>query len=362
MDVRRAISTSVPDRALSAAFNQNRGCFSVGLETGVCNFNGGFGLVQMLGTSQYMALVGGGKSPKFAINKAIIWDQEKGKVVTEISALEAVRNVQLNRQKIVVVLQHSARVYAFSKKPNLLHAYETADNQGGLCCLTNDQLVIPGRTSGQVQIVELATGNVSIIPAHSSALRALQVSPDGELLATASETGTLIRIFSTANCAKLAELRRGVDPATIFSLDFSPSSTLLACTSDKSTLHVFDVPHPRKPNSYKSNQQREAEGKWGFIGKLPMMPRVFSDVYSFASTTFESGDELVAGGIIPATQGNHASSPRPAKGLIGWIEENALIVVGTGYKCRWEKFMIGIGEDGKRTCYREGWKPYHGQS
>lgn len=33
------------------------------------DFNAGIGLVQMMGMTNYLALVGGGKSPKFAMNK-----------------------------------------------------------------------------------------------------------------------------------------------------------------------------------------------------------------------------------------------------------------------------------------------------
>jgi WD repeat-containing protein 45 len=106
----------------------------------------------------------------------------------EISTLTAVRGVQLGRNRIVVVLQNSVRVYSFSKPPDLLAAYETADNLRGLCCLSDKLIAFPGRTPGQVQLVQASSGNVSIIPAHSSALRAMQLSPDGELLATASDT------------------------------------------------------------------------------------------------------------------------------------------------------------------------------
>jgi len=88
----------------------------------------------------------------------------------------------------VVVLQNSVRVYKFAKPPNLLSAYETANNPWGLCCLSPKRIAFPGRTTGHVQLVEIATGNVSIIPAHTSAVKAIQLSPDGELLATASET------------------------------------------------------------------------------------------------------------------------------------------------------------------------------
>jgi WD repeat-containing protein 45 len=320
----------------------------------------------MMGTTNYLALVGGGKAPKFAVNKAIIWDDMKGKVAIEITLLTAIRSMQLNRERIVVVLQNQIRVYAFAKPPNLLHTYETADNLSGLCCLSEKKLAFPGRTAGHVHLVELATGNVSIIPAHSSALRAMQISPDGELLATASETGTLIRVYSTSNCAKIAELRRGIDPATIFSLGFSPCSTMLACTSDKSTLHIFDVPHPRKP-SQRSKQTMSPTvtdpdaGKWGILSKIPLMPRVFSDVYSFTSAPFEAGEDISLGGI-PFTEGTVLGTTKPTKGVIGWIADDCLVVVGAGTDARWEKFVIVNGEDGKRHCIREGWKRYLGNT
>lgn len=78
-------------------------------------------------------------------------------------------------------------MYAFSSTPEKLSVFETADNPLGLCCLGTKVVAFPGRTPGQVQIVEIATGNVSIIPAHGSPLRAMELSPDGEILATASE-------------------------------------------------------------------------------------------------------------------------------------------------------------------------------
>ncbi|KFG81152.1 WD repeat domain phosphoinositide-interacting protein [Metarhizium anisopliae] len=364
MNVRPPIEASNPTAVLSVAFNNDSSCFAVGLESGICNFNAGIGLVQMMGMTNYLALVGGGRSPKFAMNKTIIWDDMKGRVALEISALSSVRGVQLGRERIVVVLQNSIRIYSFSKPPNLLHVYETADNILGLCSLSSKTLAFPGRTPGQIQLIELATGNVSIIPAHSSALKAIQLSPNGELLATASETGTLIRVYSTANCAKVTELRRGIDPATIFSLAFSPSGAMLACTSDKSTLHIFDIPNTRRQSIQRSQQlgTSDAEpGKWGILGKLPLMPRVFSDVYSFASAPFEAGDETMIGGI-PFSEGTVLGTMRPAKGIIGWISEDSLAVVGAGKDARWEKFVLVDGENGKRLCMREGWKRYLGNT
>lgn len=175
-------------------------------------------------------------------------------------------------------------------------------------------------------------------------------------------------MFATSNCARIAELRRGVDHATVYSVAIAPSGQMLAVTSDKSTLHVFDIPHPSKPmrtDATNANRRLTSQGgggspalndadpsqKWGLLGRIPLLPRVFSDVYSFASAHFEIGDEPTGD-----------SSFRPPKGLIGWNSDHSLIILGAGRDSRWEKFIIAEGEDGKRYCVRDGWKRYLGAS
>ena len=180
-----------------------------------------------------------------------------------------------------------------------------------------------------------------------------------------------------SNCARVAELRRGIDPATIFSLAFSPSGSMLACTSDKSTLHIFDVPHAKHSTSRQALRPKsppypqpagqvvaagdDGKGKWGILGKIPLMPRMFSDVYSFTSAPFEAGDEPIIGGI-PISETTTLGTSRPSKGIIGWVSEDSLLVVGAGKDARWERFTIVDGADGRRHCVREGWKRYLGSS
>ena len=60
-------------------------------------------------------------------------------------------------------------------------------------------------------------------------------------MATASEKGTIIRIFSTKNGDKLQELRRGSENAVLFSVDFLFHEDWLACISDSGTLHIFNL-------------------------------------------------------------------------------------------------------------------------
>lgn len=387
MNTRPVIDESSGPASLSVAFNNDSTCFAVGLDSGFCvfntdpcelrvsrDFNAGVGSAEMMGRFNYLALVGGGKNPKWPQTKVMIWDDAKGKPVVTLELKTAVLRVRLTRSRIVAALQNSIHLYNFSSPPEKSSVFETADNPLGLCCLGTKIVAFPGRSPGKVQMVELDSGNVSIIPAHTSALRAMDLSRDGKYLATASETGTLIRVFSTANCTKLAELRRGVDPAFIFSIAISPNSTMLAVTSDKSTLHLFDLPtqaeaqsadrrRSQSPN-ISTEEEQQSNQKWGFLSKIPLLPRVFSDIYSFASAHFEMGDENASGsslGYLPAL----GSLPnRTQKGVLGWLDDSTLLCVGTGRDARWERFRIGerpgIAEEGQRTVWRDGWKRYLG--
>ena len=78
------------------------------------------------------------------------------------------------------------------------------------------------------------------------------MSKTGDFLATASETGTIIRIFGTEklangerNTAPYQEVRRGSTNANIHSLVFDNGNipSFLACSSDRETIHIFVVEH-----------------------------------------------------------------------------------------------------------------------
>jgi WD repeat-containing protein 45 len=388
MNTRPIIDESSGPISLSASFNNDASCFAVGLDSGFCVFNSdpceikvsrsfyaGIGCAEMLGRYNYLALVGGGKDPKWPQTKVIIWDDAKQKAVITLELKTAVLKVRLTKSRIMVALQNSIHLYKFSSPPEKSSVFETADNPLGLCCLGSRVVAFPGRSPGKVQLVELDSGNVSIIPAHTSALRAMDLSRDGKYLATASETGTLIRVFSTANCTKFAELRRGVDPAFVFSIAISPNSSMLAVTSDKSTLHIFDL--PTQPDAHKDMIRRRSQSpsvanddevstnqKWGFLSKIPLLPRVFSDTYSFASAHFEMGEENTESSSLKYLPALGSLPVRPQKGILGWLDDATLLCVGTGRDGRWEKFRVGerpgIADERTRAVWRDGWKRYLG--
>lgn len=245
-------------KLLHMSFNQDYGCFTAGTDCGFRIYNcdpfreifrrdfddGGIGVVEMLFRCNILALVGGGPQPYYQPNKVMIWDDHQSRCIGELSFKSEVRAVRLRRDRIVVVLDHKIFVYNFADL-KLVHQIETVPNPKGLCAVSQQQgsliLVCPGGQKGQVRMEHYGARKTKFIMAHDSRIACFALSQDGRLIATASTKGTLVRIFSTMDGTLLQEVRRGADRAEIYSLAFSANMQWLAVSSDKGTIHIFNL-------------------------------------------------------------------------------------------------------------------------
>lgn len=188
---------------------------------------------------------------------------KKGTEICNYSYSNTILGVKLNRARLVVCLEESLYIHNIRDMKVVHTIRDTPPNRRGLCALASDSdhcyLAYPGSpTVGQVQIFDAVTLQAKImIPAHDNPLAAITFSSAGTEIATASEKGTVIRVFSVEDGSKLFEFRRGVKRCVaISSLAFSTCSKYLCCSSNTETVHVFKLERV-SPEAKENNHKNE---------------------------------------------------------------------------------------------------------
>jgi len=155
------------------------------------------------------------------------------------------------------VLEKEVHVYNFDKLERT-DKFDTGVNPKGLIAvsaISDCVIAMPSSSNGEIRVELLTQKKQQIIKAHENAIRTFCLNLDGTLLATASEKGTLIRIFDTATGEKIQEVRRGSENATIYSIAFSKDSKLCCTSSDKGTIHIFKI----KQNKHNKEEDKDKE-------------------------------------------------------------------------------------------------------
>ncbi|KAK3041975.1 hypothetical protein RJ639_002283 [Escallonia herrerae] len=319
--------SSCPDPLLPGllhlSFNQDSGCFAAGTDRGFRIYNcdpfreifrrdfdsasaggggGGIGVVQMLFRCNILALVGSGPEPQYPLNKVMIWDDHQSRCIGELSFRSEVKSVRLRRDRIVVILVQKIFVYNFADL-KLLHQIETIANPKGLCEVSHVSgamvLVCPGLQKGQVRVEHYASKRTKFIMAHDSRIACFALTNDGRLLATASSKGTLVRVYNTMDGSLLQEVRRGADRAEIYSLAFSSTAQWLAVSSDKGTVHVFNLKvesgslgiERSRSASEPNSSPPSAVSHLSFIKGV--LPKYFSSEWSVAQFRLNEGFQYI---------------------------------------------------------------------
>lgn len=291
------------------------GCFACGTNDGFRVFNtdplkekerqvldGGIEHVEMLFRCNYLGLVGGGHKPFLAQNKLLVWDDLKKVPAISLDFNGPIKAVRLRRDRIVVVLGKSPynfdaarslfdlafvegiiKVYTFTQTPQQLLVFETSQNPNGLCVLCPNSnkslLAFPARRAGNVLIVDLANTEKAPleVSAHDTKVQCLALNLQGTRLATASERGTLVRIFDTLSGQKVAELRRGSNQAKIYCINFNHQSTAVCVASDHGTIHVFNLDEEEASREKNISQ---------------ILPKYFSSNWSFCKFSIPAGPSI----------------------------------------------------------------------
>ncbi|KAM5541888.1 hypothetical protein V8D89_004617 [Ganoderma adspersum] len=273
---------------LFANFNQDFTCVSVGTKKGYSITNcdpfgrvytmndGARGIVEMLFCTSLLALVGAADQPQSSPRKLQIVNTKRQSMICELLFPSSILAVKLNRKTLVIVLEVEIYIYDISNM-KLLHVIETTPNPNAIVALSpsadnsylaypspvpspalsqasaaHPQQPNPSPASSSGAGAAPATGDVllfstrsltvaNVIQAHKSPISFLSVNAAGTLLATASDKGTVIRVWSIPGAEKLYQFRRGTREARIYSINFNLVSSLLCVSSAHDTVHIFKL-------------------------------------------------------------------------------------------------------------------------
>ena len=120
------------------------------------------------------------------------------KCIIETSCKSEVKAVRIKPDRCIIVLE--TKIFVFNLADfRVLQSIETCPNPKGLATISSMKqslvLAYPSKKIGSVEIIAEGQGAKKKIDAHKSTLCALQLCPKGYKIATASEKGTIIRIF-----------------------------------------------------------------------------------------------------------------------------------------------------------------------
>lgn len=301
------------NKILNISFNQDQDCFIVATETGFRiyntypfqeifqrSFDAGIGIATMYFKSNFLAFVGGGYHPKYPDTKVMLWDECSTRYIGEFAFKSCVKAVRLHNERIAIVLERKIYIYQL---PNLklLDVVETYCNPQGACALISTNptvLICPDKKKGYLRAINYDNGSSVERKAHNSSIILLILNQDGKICATASDKGTLIRIYAVEGLKLLQELRRGTDKAEIKSIAFDKTTQWLACTSDKGTVHIFSL-----GGSYKeiyegkdSPEEKKANPKSVVFNLVKGIIPYFTPQRSFAQLRISAFQAVVAFG------------------------------------------------------------------
>jgi hypothetical protein len=256
------------DSMLYVSFNQDNSFFSVGTERGFRIYqtypftehyerimNGGIGVVEMLYKSNFLALMGGGRVPKYGKNKLIIWDDHENKVISELKFTTTIINIKLKKDLLFVVCQKRIYVFDFNTYESI-DTIDTGDNK-------NEIIAINGAP-------DYSNRNIVTFTPQDDSVSKMSINNTGTLIVTANDAGTIIRIHSCKDGVFLQEFKRGHEKAKINYICFDNDSKLMAVSSSRGTIHIFSMgstikklkEHEKKKEQEKLKEvEKEKEGK-----------------------------------------------------------------------------------------------------
>lgn len=229
-----------------------------------------------------------------------IWDDRKENVVSQMKFSKDILAIEQTRTCIVLAFSTEVHIYNLEDK-QLIATYDTNIlEQTNPKCLSvsyyNDRTFVafPSSDAGYLTLVEIQHSSILErqdnnendimdtsckfvkklqikrqhwdIKAHENNVTCISISNNGENMATASERGTMIRIWRTSTRDCMVEFRRGSAPTKITNISWNYTNTHVLAASERGTIHVF---HAKSEDENQKSMFHWASGVLpGYFGSI----------------------------------------------------------------------------------------------
>jgi autophagy-related protein 18 len=298
---------------------------------------GCFGVVEMYENSRLLALVGATEQPSFNPRRLTIWNVEKRSVMCETSLASPILRVCFNSLRIVALTVTAIYIYDINTM-RAQHVIHTAPNPKGLVALSsvveNCLLLYPiSHEVGLVCVYDCFTmRSLGDVEAHKSPLAAVALSYDATMMATASEKGTVIRVFGLPAGQKVYSFKRGICYVEVCDLSFAADGSMLLLCASSGTIHIFRLAQPVQSSMMWSSFIKQKLQRTASL----ILPRAYED-------TVESNTSFIR---------LRTHSPDPFKAALLKESSTVLVVTKTG---KYQVFAVDFSVEGEGTLEQEGY-------
>ena len=322
---------SLKSDILCTQFNQDGSCFIIITSNGFRIYNTepykksfekiipeGVHLFEMLYRTNIMAIVKNDNK-----TKVYIIDVNQPKPLIELNIKQNIISMKLRRDKVAIICIDKIFLYSMSSF-EILDTLETGENSKGAFgmnqSMENTLIAFPDKKEGNIILKNYGKDSDILIEAHEKKVENIVITNDGEFLASATQNGSVIRIFNTDNGELLQELRKGIDKSEIKCISFSYNSRLMASSTNKGVVHVFSLDtaigkiEKKREEDIGRQTERPRKGvknRRSIFNGIPVLfgKDFFNGEFSFAQIKFKGSDSVcVFGGeflYIVGTNGKY---------------------------------------------------------
>ena len=243
------------------SFNQDHSLISIGTNRGYKiiqpspylfhekNLLGSIYKCEMSYKSNFLALIGGGKIPKYINKKVVIYNDAEDCIESEYKFANPVLNVKFKKDLIFIVCEKKIYVFNVQTSQNI-DTFDTITNKRGIIAVngSKDKTIMAHPIQfedepdkGYVGIKNYKTNKYFPLLVHDEPISYMEMDYKGILLATVNEKGIFIRIHNLLDKTLIYELKRGKDKAIINYITFDLDYNYIGVTSNKGTIHIWKL-------------------------------------------------------------------------------------------------------------------------